>query len=813
MMAIIRDLTFAVRRLRKQPLFALIAISILALGIGANAAIFSVLDAVVLSPLPYPDPERLVQVWATAPELGLPQTQVSFPKFQALAGERRVFEAVTAFRNEYFNLTGLERPLQLQGARVSHTFFDVWGIEPVLGRRFLPAEDRKGGADVVLLSHGLWQRQYGGDPRILGQSLSLSGRSFTVIGVMPPVLRFPFRETQLWAPRVEELDFLSPETIEQGAGFLSVMARLKPGVSAESAQEEADRISGLYRDGSPNRLDAPFGLYLVSMNEQLVGQLRSSLFLLFGAVGCVLLIACADIGNLLLAQAVVRRREVAIRVAVGASRGQVLRQLFTEGLVLCLLGSAVGLLLATWMLETLPTLSAGNLPRFDEVAVDGRVLGFTLLLALFTSLFCSVAPARQILRVDAGELLPGSTRGASASRQQGRAQGLFVVAEVAMALVLLIGAGLLIQSFGRLRSVDLGFDPDDLLVIRVSLSDKSYPELAQKKVAFEQILDRVRTLPGVEDATASDYLPVRGAPRTPIAVLGRSLPPVEERPMAFRMMVSPGYFETLGTRLLQGRDFDPATPAEAPLVAVINETLVKQLFPGENPLGKYLLLGEQGETRMEIIGVVEDVQQQGLDVPNSPLFYLHTRQSQEAMAPASFNHLLVRTPLPPAQMARTVGDTVMAIDRDQPVAEFQTMEEIVSASIAGQRFTSRLLSWFSAVALVLCILGIYGVMAHAVSLREREIGVRMALGAQPRQVLATVMNHGLRLVLIGIGLGLATALFASRLMEGLLFEVSSHSPLQFLGVPLLLALVSLLACYLPARRVTRIHPAVTLRTD
>lgn len=813
MTTLIRDLIFAARRLGKQPLFALIAISILALGIGANAAIFSMLDTVVLSPLPYTDPDRLVQIWATAPELGLPQTQVSFPKFQALARERQVFAAVTAFRNEYFNLTGLDRPLQLQGARVSHTFFDVWGIEPVLGRRFLPAEDRKGGPDVVLLSYGLWQRQYGADPKIVGRSLSLSGRSFTVIGVMPPVLRFPFSDTQLWAPRVEELDFLSPETIEEGAGFLSVMARLAPGASAERAQQAADRVSGLYRDGSPHRLDAPFGLQVVTMNEQLVGGLRSSLFLLFGAVGCVLLIACADIGNLLLAQAVVRRREVAIRVAVGASRWQVLRQLFTEGLVLCLAGSAVGLLLASWVLSTLPALSTANLPRFDEVAIDGRVLGFTLLLALLTSLFCSLAPAFQILRVDAGELLPGSTRGASSSRQQGRLQGLFVVAEVAMALVLLIGAGLLIQSFGRLRSVNLGFDPEDLLVIRVSLADKRYPELAQKKIAFEQILERVRTLPGVQDAAASDYLPVRGAPRTPIAVLGRSLPPVEERPMAFRMMVSPGYFRALGTRLLRGRDFDPATPADAPLVAVVNETLVKQFFPGESPLGKYLLLGDQGEVRMEIIGVVQDVQQQGLEVPNAPQFYLHTRQSREAMAPASFIHLLVRTSLPAEQMARTVGNAVMEVDRDQPVAELQTMEDIVSASIAAQRLTSRLLSGFSAVALALCILGIYGVMAHAVSLREREIGVRMALGAQPRQVLGTVMKHGLRLVLIGIGLGLATALFASQLMEKLLFEVSTRSPLQFVGVPLLLALVSLLACYLPARRVTRIHPAVTLKTD
>jgi len=809
----VRDLAFAVRRLLKQPLFALVAISILALGIGANAAIFSVLDAVVLRPLPYPQPDRLVQIWASAPAIGLPQTHVSAPKFRALAEGGRTFAAVAAFRNENLNLTGRDRPLHLQGARVSARFFDVWGVEPILGRRFLPAEDRPGAADVVLLSQGLWRRLYGADPRVLGRAVTLNGRSYTILGVMPDVLRFPFRDTELWLARPEELDFLKPEAVEDGAGFLSVMARLKPGVTPARAQQEASRVARLYGEGSPQRLDASFGLQVVPMDEQLVGRLRSSLYLLFGTVLAVLLIACADIGNLLLAQALARQREMAIRVALGATRGQVLRQLVTEATLLCLLGGAGGLLVARWALQGLVLLDPGNLPRFDEVALDGRVIAFTLLLSLVTGLLCSLAPALKILRARAAELLPSSSRGASAGRLQSRLQGLLVVGEVALALVLLISAGLLIQSFSRLRSVDLGFDPKNLLVIRVSLSETRYPELAQKKLFVEQILERVRALPGVSSAAASDYLPVRGAPRTPIGVLGRPLEPIEKRPMAFRMMVSPGYFRTLGTALLAGQDFDPATPADAPLAAIVNETLVKQLIPAGDPLGKLLLLGDRGEVRLRVIGVVRDVQQQDLDVPNAPEFFLLARQSRPEMAPASFVHLLVRTALPPERMAKAVGDAVLALDREQPVADFQTLSGIVDSSLAGQRLTSDLLTGFSGIALLLCVLGIYGVVAHAVSVREREIGVRMALGAQPRQVLRTVMARGMALALGGVALGLLAAFPLTAALRGLLFQVSARNPVQFVSVPLLLTLATLLACYLPARRAIGIHPAITLNTE
>ncbi len=812
-----KDLGYACRRLWKQPGFTLVALLALALGIGANTAIFSLLDAVVLKPLPYPQPERIVAVWATSPEQGLPQTEMSFPKLRALGEQARSLAAVTGYAEEPMNLMERGDPLALDGARITSGFFDVWGVEPILGRRFTAAEDRKGGANVVLLSEGLWRRRYAGDRGILGRPLRIDGKAYTVVGVMPDVLRFPFSQVDLWVPRPNEIAFLPEAAVEAGSGYLTAAARLAPGTSLAAARAEVRRISDEYAERFHANGDTSFQVKLVPMNEQLIGPLRSALLLLLGAVGFVLLIACADVGNLLLAQGLARRREIAIRMAMGASRAAVVRQLLAEGVVLALAGGLVGLLLAYWGLRLLVAANPTDLPRLASVAIDGRVLVFTLGTALVAGLVFSLAPALQTVRTDAKPALAAGGRGVAGGGGGGgksRTQAAFVVAEVALALILLIGAGLLVESFQRLSGVDLGFDPENLLVLQVSLPTAKYADAERQRVFFEQALDRVRALPGVLSAGLSDYLPVVGTAHVGIAIEGKPLPPPDKQPLVWRLMVAPGTFRAFGARFVKGRDFSAADPPAGPLVVIVNSALVRQYFGAENPLGKHLLMG-RGPSRLpaEVVGVVDDMQEVGLDAPKEPEFFLSTHQSRPQLAPATSMSLLVRTRLPPAAAARQVRQAILALDPEQPVSDLQTMSGIVATSLASRRLTTGLLSGFSAAALALCLLGIYGVVAHAVTLRTKEIGVRMALGAPVAHVLGAVARQGLTWTLAGLALGLAAAFALSRVMASQLFEVSATDPAYFVGAPLALAAVALLACYLPARRAARIEPAVTLRTD
>jgi predicted permease len=808
-----KDLGYACRRLWKQPGFTLVALLALALGIGANTAIFSLLDAVVLKPLPYRQAERIVAVWATSPEQGLPQTEMSFPKLRALAEQARSLAAVTGYAEEPMNLTERGDPLSLDGARITSGFFDVWGVQPVLGRRFTAAEDRKGGGNVVLLSAGLWRRRYAGDRAVLGRPLRIDGKAYTVVGVMPDVLRFPFSQVDLWVPRPNEIAFLPERAVEAGSGYLTAAARLAPGASLAAARAEVARISREYAERFRGNGDASFQVKLVPMNEQLIGPLRSALLLLLGAVGFVLLIACADVGNLLLAQGLARRREIAIRMAMGASRGAVVRQLLAEGVVLALAGGLVGLLLAHWGLRLLVASNPADLPRLASVAIDGRVLAFTLGTALVAGLVFSLAPALQTVRTQPKPALAAGGRGvAGGGAGRSRTQAAFVVAEVALALILLIGAGLLVKSFRRLSRVDLGFDPENLLVLQLSLPTAKYADALRQRVFFEQALDRVRTLPGVESAGLSDYLPVLGTAHVALAVEGKPLPPPDKQPLVWRLMVAPGTFRTLGARLVKGRDLSAAEAPAGPLVAVVNNALARQYFGAENPLGKHILMGRNHQPA-EVVGVIDDMQEVGLDAPKEPEFFLSTHQSRPELAPATSMSLLVRTRLPPSTAAREVRQAILALDPEQPVSDLQTMSGIVAASLAGRRLTTGLLSGFSAAALALCLLGIYGVVAHAVTLRTKEIGVRMALGAPAGHVLGAVARQGLTWVVAGLALGLAAAFALSRVMASQLFEVSATDPAYFLGAPVVLALVALLACYLPARRAARIEPAITLRTD
>jgi putative ABC transport system permease protein len=808
---VLGDLRYGLRRLRQSPGFTLIAVLALGLGIGANTAIFSLLDVVVLRPLPYREPGRMVQIWAASPEQGLEETEVSVPKFRALR-DSGAFAAVTAYHAEDVNLTERGDPEVLHGERISREFFDVWGVEPLLGRRFSAAEDARGGADVVLLSEGLWRRRFGGDPGMVGRSVRLEGKPFTVIGILPDVLRFPFQDAQIWLPRAQELSIISEAVAERGAGFLDVAARLKPGTSLAGIPAEVQRINGAYGRAFPENLDASFRLAVVPMNEQLVGKVRSSLALLLGAVALVLLIACADVANLLLAQGLARRKEVAIRMAMGASAGRVVRQRLVEGVVLALLGSVVGLGLAYGGLRLLVAFHPSNLPRVEEVGIDFRVLAFTLLLSLVTGVLFSLIPALQGLRGEATTQLKESSRGSTVGPRRARAQGFFVAAEVALALVLLVGATLLIQSFRRLAQVNLGLNPAGLLSLQISLPAAKYPDRPHQRAFFDQVLDRVKALPGVESAALVDYLPVQGSAKAPFGIEGQPPVALNDQPLAWMMEVSPGFFHTLQAHMVKGQELDPTATPESPPTTVINEAMARQHFAGQDPIGKHLLLGRRP---LEIVGVVQDIQQVGPEVEKTPAFFLSTRQG--VARPLPFLHLLVRTPLPPGRIAEAVRREVRAVDPEQPVADMETMEGIVADAVAGRRLTTALLSGFSGVALILCALGIYGLVAHSVSSRRQEIAVRMALGAQRAQVLSAVVRQGFRWVLIGLGVGLAGALVAafllSRTLTGLLYAVSARDPLYYLGAPVLLGVIALLACYLPARRAARVEPGVILRAE
>jgi putative ABC transport system permease protein len=807
----IQDLQYGLRRLRRSPGFTLIAVLALGLGIGASTAIFSLLDAVVLRPLPYPRPDRLARLWLSSPAEGLDHSPSSVPRLRTLrdAGFDGKIAILTAFHDEDFNLTERADPEVLHGERIDREFFDVWGIEPLVGRRFTATEDQKGGADVVMLSAGFWGRRCGGDRAIAGKTLRLEGRPHTIAGVMPDVLRFPFRDVQVWLPRAQEMALLPEKTVERGAGFLDLAARLKPGTSLAAARKAAAQAGDRYSKTFASNLDAPFRFEMAPMAEQLVGgETRSRLALLLGAVALVLLIACADVANLLLVQGIARRREVAIRMAMGASAGRVIRQRLIEGVALALLGSLAGLALAWGGLRLLVAANPANLPRIDQVGIDGRVLLFTLALSLLIGVLFSLLPAVQSLRSGAASQLKEGTRGATAGPGRARAQGVLVAAEVALALVLLIGATLLIESFRRLSETDLGFNPEKLLSMQISLPPTQYPDRGKQRSFYEQVLERVRPLPGVESAAMADYLPIQGSAQAPFSIEGHPPASPADRTYAFMTNVSPGFFRTLRTRLVKGGDFDPKAAPDAPITTVINESMAREYFPNQDPLSHRMILGNYP---VQIVGVTRDVQQLGPEVRNTPGFFLPLRRKGEL--PMLVMHLLVRTTLPPAQVAASVRREVAAIDPEQPVADIETLEGVVADALAGRRMTVGLLTGFSAVALILCALGIYGLIAHSVTTRRKEIGVRMALGARQDQVLGTILAQGFRWVLLGLAAGLAGALLLSRALSGLLYGVSPRDPFYYLAAPLLLGFVALLACYLPARRAADVEPAVTLRTE
>ena len=809
---LLQDVRYGARRLARSPGFTLIAVLTLALGIGANSAIFSVVNAVLLRSLPYAEPDRLVRLFNVRDESD--QFPVAPPNYFDFREQRQLFSGVAAYdQRSNFTLTGVGEPQRVTGAEISAELFDVLGVRPVLGRGLRPGENEPGAGDVVVLSHGAWQQYFGGDPGVIGRTISLDGATRTVVGVMPAGFDFP-EEARLWTPLVYDGGFRDDSN--RGSHYLSVVARLQPDVTTERAAEEmetlGDRIATEYGGPATNSSATAMGF-----QEVLVGDIRPALLVLLGAVGLVLLIACANVANLMLARAATREGELAVRAALGAGRRRLLRQLLTESVLLALLGGAAGLLIAFWGTAALVGLRPEGIPRIEDVTVDPTVIAFTAGLSLLTGLVFGLVPAIQLARADLTASLREGARGALSGRRGNRVRAGLVVAEMAVAVILLAGAGLLIRSFQNLTEVDPGFRPEGVVATRLSLPPSSYADDARAVQLFDGLLERLRALPGVTSAGAVSILPMAGGD----AALGiyrtdRPTPTAGvDMPIAKLRVASPDYFGTLGIPLLRGRDFAAGDRAGASRVVVLTEQAAERIFPGEEAIGKQVSLtftvaNETDAYTGEVVGIVGSVRQTGLDDELEPEAYVAMAQ----VAPRGME-VTVRTSGDPAALAGGVRDAVRELDPELPVSEIRTVAQVVSESVSQPRFYMLLLTVFASVALVLAAVGIFGVISYTVAQRTREIGVRMALGAEPGQILRMTVGRALLLGGGGVVLGLVAALGGTRLLAGFgfLFQVGSTDPLTYASVAAILLGVAALASYLPARRATRVDPMAALRAD
>jgi putative ABC transport system permease protein len=810
-----QDLRYGARMLMKNPGFTSIAVLTLALGIGANTAIFSIVNTVLLKPLPYSESEQLMVVYGEFPALKTNQMRLSAPEYVDFQQRTRSFAASGVFDSSgSANLAPHEggEPERVERAMLTPEMFAVLQAAPLLGRVFTPEEAQAGRDDVVVLSHGLWQRRYAGKADAVGQKLLISGRSHTIIGVMPPGFAFPSK-AEIWQPLWFPREHYDQQ--RRGARGLEVLARLKPGVRPIEAQAELDQLGAQLTAQYPQNYGAErrYRMILTPMLEDYIGELKLALLLIAGAVGFVLLIACANVANLLLARAATRRQEMAVRLALGAGRWRLARQLLTESVLLALAGGAAGLLLAMWGAQLLLRFAPDNLPRFGEVGLDGRALGFTALASLATGVIFGLAPALQASRPGLNEALRQSGRaGAGVSGQ--RLRNAFVVAEIALALALLAGAGLMLKSFWRLQAVDPGFNPNGVLTLRMLLPFSTYPQTGERAAFFRQVLERLRALPGVAAAGAVSRIPMAPGNNSG-AMTGESSPVGTNEPQGETEMrwASPGYFQTMGIALLRGRDFNNADAEGMLPVAIVDESFARRFYPNEDPIGKRIKRGGPRSARpwKTIVGVVRSVRNQRLDATSLPQAYFPVFQEAGEMYNLSF--AVRASEGEPAALTQSVRAAVLEVDRNQPVFDVKPLRQIVADSIALRRLALLLLSVFATVALALAAAGIYGVMAYSVTQRTHEIGVRMALGAARGDVVRLVVRQGLKLALCGMALGLAVALAMTRLMEALLFGVSATDPLIFAGIALLLLCVALLACWVPARRATKVDPMIALRSE
>lgn len=806
---ILNDLRQGWRGLSKRPGLTAVALVTLALGIGVNTAIFSAVDSVLLRPLPFKDPERVMAVWEHTPHLGIARNEFAPANYFDLRKQNSVFEELGAFGQLSTNYTGEGEPEQLEGQLVTANVFSILGAAPALGRTFAADEDQAGRSNVAVLSHSLWQRRFHRDPEIINRTITLNGESFTVVGVMPPDFFFPVRETELWLPWVME-----PGQAEgRGDHYFRLVARLKPGVTREQANTEAEAIAARLAAEYP-RTNEGLGFVVNSFHQDYVGDLRRPILILFAAVGLVLLIACANVANLLLAQATTRRRELAIRMALGARRWTIARQLLTESLLLAVAGGVVGVLGAIWGVEVLSQLLPESLSKLQAINVDSRVLLFTGGVTVLTAIAFGVVPALHAARANPGDALAETSRDLAGGLSGRYLRRVLVIAQVAVAVVLLAGAGLLIRSFYRLGQVELGFNPDNLLTMRMVLPMPKYLKPESRRVFYDELLRRLNEIPGVEAAGINTRLPLStSGMKFSFSVEGRTMPNDSSLPFAVYRVVNPDYFRALGIPLHRGRVFDTRDSADSTPVFLINRRLADQFWPREDPTGKRLKIGPADSPNpwVTIVGVVGDVRQTGLY--GEQLAELYAPYAQERRSWMSPQNLVVRTNRDAASLAGAVREAVWKVDKDQPVSDVKTMDQVFAAAVSRERFQTLLLGLFAALALVLACVGLYGVISYAVAQRTHEIGLRMALGARPWDVLRLVLSQGMTLTFAGLAFGIAGAFAVTPVMADMLYGVTATDAVTFSSVAVLLVLVAFLACYVPARRATKVDPLVALRYE
>ena len=807
-----QDVRYGIRSLLKQPAFTAIAIATLALGIGANTAVFSVVNAVLLRPLPYDDPSRLVTIWEQSPQRDMYEMPVSLANLRDWASQSSTFEQIAAYTFTELNLTGNGEPARLLAVRSSANLFPIVGGRTVMGRTFNAEEDKEGADRVVVISNAVWRSRFGSDPQIVGRSLTLNNQSYSVVGVMAAGFQFPVGFGYMGKVLNDPVDMYVPivpgkNELRRGNFSFFAIGRLKPGVSIEQARADMTAIESRLEQQYPEG-NTGIGVSLVPTYEQTVKEVKPALLVLLGAVGFLLLIACANIANLMLARTASREREIAIRSALGASRFRILRLLLGESLLLSLAGGFLGLLLALWGTDALIALAPENIPRLNEVGIDVRVFGFTLIVALITGVIFGVIPALQSAKPDLNEALKEGTRGSTGGVAGKRTRSTLVAVEVALSLVLLIGAGLMIKSFVRLQQVNLGFNADDLVTTSVSLSRSKYGESRQQAAFFQEALQRLQSLPGVQSAAATTALPLTlSVSGSDFRIEGRPDPPAGQEMVINTSGVSPDYFRTLGVPMLKGRELSVRDTSDAPLAAVVNFDLARTYFPNEDPIGKRITF-DDGESWISIVGVAGDVRRFGLDSNAKPEVFLPYLQ-----LPSRSMSLVIRSSTDASTMGAAIKTEIQKIDKDLPLQETRTMQELLAESNSGRRFNMLLLSLFAGVALLMAVVGIYGVMSYSVAQRTKEIGIRVAVGAQAGDVFRMVIGQGMILALIGITIGLVAAFGVTRLMASMLFGVEATDPTTFIGIAVLLAVVAFVACYLPGRRAMKVDPLIALRYE
>lgn len=805
----IQDVSFGFRMFRKSPGFAFVAILTLALGIGANTAIFSVVNGVLLRPLPYGSPDRLTMVWEKDRDGS--QENVGYATYLDWKAQNRSFEQLAIY-SAWQPVLQAGEPEQLSGLRVTSNYFRTLGVRPEIGRDFLPEEDVPNANKVVMLSHSLWERKFNSDPNIAGKVINMSAAQYIVAGVLPASYQSLMTqdprggEVEIW--RVLGYDVSQPWACRT-CHHLVVIGRLRDGVTATQANAEMDTISAALTKAYPKEYDDA-GVILTPIREQLLGPASTPLYILFGAVSLVLLVACANLANLLLARATNRQREVALRTALGATRGRIIRQLLAETCVLGALGAAVGLIPAYWTPKALAVLGGGDLPRLDQVHLDWRVLSFTVGIALVTAIAAALAPAYRLSRTGVNDALKEGSRD-SGSIVGRRLRGLLIVSEVALSLTLLISAGLLLRSLSRLLVVSPGFDPHNVLSMQTSVLGQRFNDNAVVRQYFADAVERLRVLPGVQSAAAASELPLTGnMDRYGFHAEGKIRANPEEDPSAERYCITPGYLDTMHIRLLRGRDISPSDSATAPLVLLVGETTARRMWPGEDPIGKHVKLGGLDKPWWTVVGVVADVHHVGLDVPPDMQMYV---PHQQWPYPDGLMHFVIRTAGPPTALSSAAQQAIHSLDPTQPISRIAPLENYIGLSVQARRFAFILIGAFAAIALTLSLVGIYGVTAYSVAQRTREIGIRGALGAQRTELLGLLLGQGMLLVGCGVIAGVFVSLALTRFLSSMLFNVEPTDPLTFVGVVLLLVAVAAAACFVPARRATRVDPVVALRYE